>query len=519
MKIITLFTFLFIISVSLAQISVSLLDQNNVSAELTDQGHFFTNPADFSAGYEVPKGSGKNSIYTSAFWFGGQDVNGQIKLAAQKYIGIDQDFWPGPLTLNLAGTVNPNPLGQTIWMMTRSEIDYHLMHYMDQGYVVSNNIENWPAHGDTTIGSAYNLAPYVDVDHNDRYEPENGDYPCIRGDEAVYIIMNDRGNLHSSGGDPIGLELHYMFYQFSSVPGLEDVTFIDVHGINRSTQTVFDFKAGYFVDTDLGNYNDDYIGCDTTRNLAYTYNGDNYDANIGSVIGYDTLPPALGVVCLNYPLSRFGYTSNGESYPMQEPVNVMEYWNYMNGKWQSGTEWRDANNNPTNFMYPGNPGVFAEWSELSAGNPPGERKMIMDVDLPVLTYQGEFELSFAVMQATGSDHLQSVEELFLLTDEVQDYYDNEIADNCYVSTLALKKNEESEFSVYPNPSAGKFQIQFKSVIDEGRIIITDLTGHIVHESILTGADQVKVDGQFTPGVYFITLLLENRTVSEKIVVR
>ncbi len=47
------------------------------------------------------------------------------------------------------------------------------------------------------------------------------------------------------------------------------------------------------ADPDIGNPNDDYIGCDTTRKLGFCYNGDNFD----SVYGAN--PPAFGFRWLN----------------------------------------------------------------------------------------------------------------------------------------------------------------------------------------------------------------------------
>ena len=42
-------------------------------------------------------------------------------------------------------------------------------------------------------------------------------------------------------------------------------------------------------DPDLGNANDDYVGCDTTLSLGFVYNGDNNDES-----GYGAAPPAMG---------------------------------------------------------------------------------------------------------------------------------------------------------------------------------------------------------------------------------
>ena len=47
-----------------------------------------------------------------------------------------------------------------------------------------------------------------------------------------------------------------------------------------------------WVDPDLGDNQDDYVGCDVARGLGYCYNGDEDD---GTAVGYGTNPPAIGV--------------------------------------------------------------------------------------------------------------------------------------------------------------------------------------------------------------------------------
>ena len=84
--------------------------------------------------------------------------------------------------------------------LTKSEIDNHITNYSDPNYQVPEAIISWPAHGDIALGQNYNLAPYIDVNDNNIYDPYNGDYPCIKGDEAIYMIRNDVGNFHSESG-------------------------------------------------------------------------------------------------------------------------------------------------------------------------------------------------------------------------------------------------------------------------------------------------------------------------------
>ena len=68
------------------------------------------------------------------------------------------------------------------------------------------------------------------------------------------------GCTFGSTGAPIGIELHCMFYQFSSIPELENTTFLDVEVVNMSTLVLYDARASFFLDPDLGDYSDDYIG-------------------------------------------------------------------------------------------------------------------------------------------------------------------------------------------------------------------------------------------------------------------
>ena len=279
-----------------AQISLQGLNENAASAMITDGGFFFNNPGAGGPGYEIPSGSGAHTIYSGAFWFGGIDVNGQLKIAAPNFWGSNSDLWPGPLTLDLAGAVPPNTLGYSLWSVTKAEIDNHIANYNQTGYIAPASITQWPAHGDISLGLSYFLAPFVDVNFDGVYDPFVGDHPCIKGDRAVYTIMNDKEDLHGSGGDPIGIEVHFMFYQFNSTDFLNNTTFIDVDVYNRGTQTLNDFKVAFAYDGDLGNPSDDYFGCDSVTNMMYMYNGDAVDESSGGQVGYGANPPSAGIV-------------------------------------------------------------------------------------------------------------------------------------------------------------------------------------------------------------------------------
>src|SRR5690606_7777908 len=106
-----------------------------------------------------------------------------------------------------------------LWKVTSSEVNAHIAGYMNEGYVVPSPILSWPGNGNTDNGEAANLAPYIDANSNGVYDPENGDYPDIRGEVAIFYILNDDKQTHTaSSGGKIGVEIHgmvYVYYDFN----------------------------------------------------------------------------------------------------------------------------------------------------------------------------------------------------------------------------------------------------------------------------------------------------------------
>ena len=502
-----------------AQIATTTIQQNNVSAFVTDAGIFFNNIASNAHGYELPKNASTHLIYSSAFWFGGKEPNGGLRLAAQDIYGSGTDLWPGALTIGAANVVNPNPLGQTLWSVSKSEIEQHQLDYLLPGYVVPPSIASWPAHGDVVSGQSYYLAPFVDVNQDGNYNPELGDYPCIKGDYATYTIMNDKGGVHSSGGEPLGIEVHFMFYQYSTADDINNTTFIDVTVYNRGTQTLEDFTTSFVMDGDLGGYDDDYVGCDSTRNLMYQYNGDNFDESNGGAIGYNENPPSFGVVSLNHKLTNFGYFTSSGSFPYGAPTTAVESWYYMTGYWQNGAPWTDHNSDVTNFYFYDNPNDATGWSESTAGNLPSDRRTIMSVGTGYLVPNDKLELSYAVVYNRTGDHLENVEGLLLVTDSIQAYFDAQIDGHCPAASLGLNNVEnELTFDVNPNPSSGIFHVQM-NVKDDYNVSIVDMSGRQQHHAIYNDSDKFIVELDAPAGVYFLRIKSDTHQVTKKITIR
>jgi hypothetical protein len=300
------------------------LDVNNVRARINTGGDMWwdlqNNPK-----YFIPANGTTCSMFSAALWIGGLDVNGQLKLCANRYRGNGNDYWTGPISKD--GTASTD--AQTCkdydkhFVITRAEVEEFKAAFaagFPSGYEIPLDIKNYPA-TDPNPTHSYYLAPFCDVDGNGLYQPEQGDYPyydfenklcgkqdstmegngiladqVLKGDKTLWWVFNDKGNIHTeTRGEAIGLEIRAQAFGFSTNDEINNMTFYSYEIINRSTYTLTDTYFCQWVDTDLGYPKDDYVGCDVLRGLGYCYNGDDYDETAGGSTGYGTNPPAIGV--------------------------------------------------------------------------------------------------------------------------------------------------------------------------------------------------------------------------------
>ncbi|MFD1552950.1 T9SS type A sorting domain-containing protein [Putridiphycobacter roseus] len=529
---------------SQAQINLNF---NQTNATVNTNGVLFYDTINQTAGYEVPKNLGNHAIYSSSFWFGGEDVNGQLKLAAQKY-HTDSDFSTGPLSTFSGGLNNGVPYGDAqtnaasialsnkIFTMDKSTIQNFITWWNCENGITpqsqcnnvvapSNNemqqILNWPAHGDVALAQDYNMAPFYDNPNgpegaNGKYDPLiDGDYPCVPGHSNAFILFNDKGGVHSSGGDPIGLEFHMMVYQYASNDFLDNTTFVNLKVINRSTQTLSNFKVANFTDPMIGDYSDDYVGSNPSKNMVYAYNSDNNDAE------YGVDPPAIGVVLLNAPMSVAGVMNNQSGIPaMQTPNLATEYWGYMNGEWgNSGLPFTDGGNGyngtiPTNYMYDD----INNWSEINEGQTPGDRQMFLASDQGTFVPGGVKEYDYAFIYARLGDHLQNVDSLFSIADKVQSFYDGQSSTcpHIFDPTLGTDKVDDqiNNISLYPNPAQDQFKIAIEGAFD---VEIYSIAGQLIYQANSVQPQQ-NIATPNHSGIYFVKVRQNGQTTTLKMII-
>lgn len=290
------------------------LKLNNVRTRLLTCGDMWwdlnSNPK-----YEVPKGSGSYASFAGSLWFGGY-VSSQLRISAMTYRQNGIDFWPGPLDPSTAdvdaATCNAY---DKHWRFNRTDVDaFYANAVLTQNgdYTVPSWIKEYPGSAPSSADPYRYLAPFVDQGGDGTYDWDQGDYPAYNvsgaqisqgnckkllfGDETLFWVFNDKGNSHLESGsvNPIGVEIRAQAFAFATADVLNDMTFYNFEIINRSSNILDSTYFAVWVDADLGNYIDDYVGCDVVRGLGYIYNGDNYDDDGNGVVGYHNKLPALG---------------------------------------------------------------------------------------------------------------------------------------------------------------------------------------------------------------------------------
>ncbi|HCQ17502.1 MAG TPA: hypothetical protein DIU20_14635 [Cryomorphaceae bacterium] len=313
-----------------ASISDQDLSINNVRARILGSGDMWWDLD--NARYEVPKGSGKHSMFAGSLWLGGLDQAGQLKLAAMTYRTRGVDFWPGPLDDQASIDASTCRDYDRHWLIYKDQVDIHRQWLECKtnpdcdagdrfpGYEgnVPLVIRDWPGNGP----EGNKLAPFFEVDSSGTpgaYEWQY-DYPgyyfgtetpecqsketdLLYGDETIWWVYNDKGNKHTeTQAGALGFEIRAQAFAFASNDEINNMTFNNYRIINKSTFKLDSTYFGTWFDPDLGNSDDDIIGCDIARGLGYCYNAKSNDSGPR---GYGLNPPAVGFDFFQGPFADY----------------------------------------------------------------------------------------------------------------------------------------------------------------------------------------------------------------------
>jgi hypothetical protein len=560
MKHLTLLSFLCIGITTQAQNNFGYLDINQVKAGINSNGNLHYAPSGFNPSYEVPKGSGKHSDAFTNLWFGGMN-NNQLYLAAQLMPMPGMDFNSGPLSV-VNCTANSNAKFNKVWKLNKADINDFIANFANGNvqngtYIPAPDLLSWPGNGDLTKNESSIIAPFVDVDYDNIYSPLlSGDYPLIKGDQALYFVYNDATTSpHASGGQTFGLEIHCMAYAYgtcsvvTSNPVLNYTTFYDYTIINRSYNTYSDFRIGLYSEADLGQYVDDYIGCDVKDNYGYIYNSDNDDETGGGANGYGANPPAAAFALLRSPesmtdgidndgdgaideageqigMTNFSYFFTpfpGVPAAMQGPSVASEYYNYMHSLWKDGSPFtcNTANGyggtHATPYLFPGvsytNAACTGSWAETAS---PGDRRYIMSTKDASLMPGEVIRMEYAHVTSfpTSGSALTKLDQD---VNAVKAFYQSGAANSC-VATGIEEQSGANAFALYPNPASSQVTLTFEKALPaDAMITISDVLGKALLTTDSGNQESVHIDlSAFASGIYFVKVSAGGKSTVKKI---
>lgn len=499
--------------------SSARLDVNNVDVLIQNGGDLGWDLIGYPQ-YEIPKGSGKNALFVQSIWVGGLTAANELQVAAIRFRQNGFDYSPGPLDANGDPLTNNCAGWNRIFSMTQVEID----DFKNNG-TVSNGIIDWPA---KSSASDPNLAPFVDVNNDGVYNYADGDYPKIKGDKAIWYVINDVGNVHTeSGGSSIGIEIQVMAYAYQSSDDINNITFYDYTLTKKTPGDLSDSYVGFFTDVDLGNPQDDYVACKSSKNLGIGFNGDQIDEDNGGALGYGVNPPAMGFQFLRTPLdgsgNELGMTSfmyfNNNTTVTGDPQQDTEYYHYMSAKWRDGTALTLGGNgydtlstNYYNYMFDLDAPV--NWSECSAANTPFDRRFVMSTGPSTLNQGVPVHLTTAIIWKSPETHnfsCDSLDDLVATADKVQSFYTNTII----ASTKEHELEPKTTFSIFPNPSNGTVFLRSEYLIGK-EIIISNIHGKQIAKLVVS-SDKQRLP-ELSPGVYFISNSKNDKAETKKLII-
>ena len=508
-----------------AQNATAVLDIANFRAPIRSDGQLFQNGAYNLPGLEWPKTNvpaDKRYLgYTGQIWMAGHDQQGILRVAANEYGQVARGYFPGRAGFD-------HQLYDQVWKITKAEIDLFRADFASGIPLNFSNypaVQTWPAFGTNVNGQMKPYAPFVDVNGNPNdYDPTAGDYPDVPGDQAIFFgFTDDPDSLTPQFPDFLGLDV-IGFANAFDCPQLQDVMFLQYDLFNPLTTNYADFNIGLWMDSDIGDYSDDYFASDTTGiyPMTFTYNGDADDQGTN---GYGLNPPACGLSLLT-ETAGYGMTYNNDMSAMGNPSMAANYAGYLRSVWNDSTPLSYGGTGhlsggvATNFAFTGDDGYCGGagtgWTGISAGYMPFDSRMILASPLGVLNASPK-RFTFAIMMARGlyNDNKGSVCELKALRDSVATWSMSGQMSCANFATGNVAPSPSLHALLTPNPATTASVLRFNNpTMKLASVQLLDLQGRQI-AAIQTGFESefsLPTD-HLAAGLYLVQLRCGNDQTS------
>ncbi|HCQ29739.1 MAG TPA: hypothetical protein DIU39_05595 [Flavobacteriales bacterium] len=541
---------------------VDSLKIGNISVITTNTGNLFQ--TDYAARFTTNKTS---LIYSSQIHVLSKTNNNffatPLWASTGNGFGAEYVTRPGPLTDTIFYSESQQLKWNKIWHITSYDIDLFnqwVNSGMPAGFNIPSSILNWPAHGDTAMGESWMVAPFVDKNNNNIYEPQLGDYPKIKGKEALWFVYH-LDKTKQSNILPLEMQIMLYTYDCPKDSALKNTVFLNAKLINRSNQQFDSCFITNYVDADLGNYQDDYLGSMPNRNAMYFYNGDAFDENNGGAIGAEDRLLALGTVFLkgakqdNDGLDNaFGIGLNESPYGTGFGNGVVddEYFGMSYSspyiRWGACLINNDSNlyyfiqnklcqNYYTygyRYVFPdtfdtylyGSGGVAYPsqyLNEPSLGNLPGDRAGYATTGPFTIMPDSSYEVDIAYVTArsyqTLNDNIAPVMKLKTFIDSITGYYkNNNLPCGGNFTSVEKKKTDAFKYKCFPIPATDYVFVQVDKKLNQTVTLeLMDINGKILQSVNSNNAQNILQLNQLSSGIYFLKIKVKDQVRFEKII--
>jgi hypothetical protein len=470
-------------------------------------------------------------LLSHAIWVSAIDPGEELHMAAQTYRQSGTDFWAGPIADNYSADYDERYA--RVWELQQDSIDLHIAHWEDLGYEVPVSIASWPGNGDVSNGEAAILAPFFDYNNNGLYDPASGDYPIIRGDEAIYFMYNDVREEHTeTNTDPIGIEIHGMAYAFnnSDLPSIQQTIYFNYAIINRSDVIYDDVRVASFDDiSPFGFSSTAKWGTNVDLNMAYVYADELQPINLAS-----------GISLLNESFNSVIFYNNDFS-GQGNPTTAFGYNNYVNAAFADGTALTFGGSGyggvtPTNYHFDGDPFVDGSWNMMdemidadkkivaSAGPfilNPGDT-ICLDYALSVAFQNEAIMVDSVLSEEFNLNAIIALQEQFM---EIKSTYESDITD-CRISytmnsgsTELISDDAAANIRVFPLPAKDFIMLVVPESLGVNQAQIIDMSGRVVAGSSGWQLNQLVDISHLAPGCYQMLLLSDKELYTETIIIQ
>jgi hypothetical protein len=356
-----------------------------------------------------------------------------------------------------------------------------------------------------------------------------GEYPDIKGDQALWWVFSDNGPAHTqSRGKPLGVEIHAMAFAYNRGTLIDNVVYFDFNIVNKSPNTYHNFRIGLWDDIDLGYYLDDYIGFDSAHRMGISYNAINDDgASAGHPYNsFGTHPPIVGMTMISLPgdvgtsyipVGSFVYFNNDFSV-IGNPSNDTNYNNYLRALDRSGAHFTNTFAGPgmpclsygsgpaANYVFTGDPSDTNTWSECQCSDNPGDRRFIISSNDFSLTAGASEHVVMAMVVTDTNQHGcpgASFNDIKIVADTAWNVYHNPLPP---LPPSGIKDiNKTGEVQIYPNPANDKLYIEKNDgAYSTASISVYNVLGQVVETPYSESKGKIGVDVNRLPrGAYML----------------